>query len=83
MEINVERKRSVEEVGNFVCTENEQIYVVVLDKDEKYPYLLLSLQTFHIIQNYDSMPTRNELEEDIGEKIKEIYNQHNASITLN
>ncbi|GAF22494.1 MULTISPECIES: hypothetical protein [Shouchella] len=82
MEINVDRKRSVEEIGNFVCTEKEKLFVLVLDKGDKYPYLLLSLQTFHIIQNYDSMPTREELEEDIGEKIKEIYSQNYASITL-
>ncbi|GAF15478.1 hypothetical protein JCM19046_3643 [Bacillus sp. JCM 19046] len=82
MEIHVESKRSVDGAGNFICTENNNLFLLAIDTGDKYPFLLLSLQNFAIIQNYDELPTREELEEDIGEPVKEIYNQDHASITL-
>ncbi len=82
MEIHVDGKRNVEGAGDFICTVDKNLYVLALDPTEKYPYLLLSIQSFQIVQNYDEIPSREELEEDIGEEIKEIYSQEYASISL-
>lgn len=82
MDIHIERKRTADKAGDFICTSSDKLFVLIVDPPERYPYLLLCLDTFSIVQNYSSIPSREELEEDIGENIKEIYNQEHATISF-
>ncbi|TES51855.1 hypothetical protein E2L07_14815 [Halalkalibacterium halodurans] len=83
MDVNINPKRQVSQVGDMVSTENDHLYVIVKDEDERaFPYHLVCLRTFTVIQSYDELPTDDELEEDIGETISAVFSHHDANITL-
>jgi hypothetical protein len=81
--VTINRKRSVKEPGDLICTKKDKLYAIIEDSGEKYPYHLLCLETFKIIQSYDSVPTNQEIEEDIGENLNGIYQHKDSHITLN
>ncbi|ADC50154.1 MULTISPECIES: hypothetical protein [Bacillaceae] len=83
MNITINRKRSVKEVGDLVSTKSNKLYAIIEDKGEKYPYHLLCLESFTIIESYDELPSNQEIEEDIGEKLDGIYQHRDSHITLN
>ncbi|WP_017729064.1 hypothetical protein [Halalkalibacterium ligniniphilum] len=84
MDVIIKRRRSVKEAGDLICTKKKKLYAIVVDEDERgFPYHLISLKNFTVIQSYDCLPTNKELEEDIGEKITGIYEHSDSQITLN
>ncbi|WP_088103216.1 hypothetical protein [Halalkalibacter urbisdiaboli] len=83
MKVTINRKRSVQEAGDIISTKKEKLYAIIEDDGEKYPYHLVCLEKFVIIQSYDTLPSNKELEEDIGEKLEGIYQHHDSHITLN
>ncbi|WP_100371761.1 hypothetical protein [Bacillus sp. FJAT-45037] len=83
MNITINRKRSVKEVGDLVSTKSNKLYAIIEDKGEKFPYHLLCLEDFTIIESYDALPSNQEIEEDIGEKLDGIYQHRDSHITLN
>ncbi|WP_059106061.1 hypothetical protein [Shouchella shacheensis] len=83
MEVTIERKRTVEDAGDLICTKSDKLYAIVQDAPERFPFLLICLATFQVVQNYDDLPSREELEEDIEESIEGIYEHSTAEITLN
>ncbi|WP_413375246.1 hypothetical protein [Alkalihalobacillus sp. 1P02AB] len=83
MEITIHKKRSVKEAGDLIATVDNKLYALIEDEDDKYPYLLLNLQTFKIIQNYDSLPTNQELEFDIEAELSGVYHHEDAEININ
>lgn len=83
MDIVINRKRSAEKAGDLIATSGKKLFALVEDRGEKYPYHLICLESFTILQSYDSLPTNQEIEEDIGEKIAGVYRHHDSKITLN
>ncbi|WP_332691560.1 hypothetical protein [Halalkalibacter lacteus] len=83
MNVTINRKRSVKEPGDLISTKKNKLYAIIEDQGEKYPYHLLCLETFIIIQSYDTVPSNQEIEEDIGEKLEGIYQHKDSHITLN
>ncbi|KMK75011.1 hypothetical protein [Alkalihalobacillus pseudalcaliphilus] len=82
MDVIIEKKRSVKTAGDLIATVDERLFALLEDKGERYPYLLLDLQTFEIIQNYDSLPTHEELAEDIEGELSAIYHHDDATIQI-
>ncbi|WP_332630871.1 hypothetical protein [Halalkalibacter flavus] len=83
MNVTINRKRSVNEPGDLISTKKNKLYAIIEDRGEKYPFHLLCLETFMIIESYDSLPTNQEIEEDIGDKLDGIYQHTDSHITLN
>ncbi|MBP3952406.1 hypothetical protein [Bacillus suaedae] len=83
MNITINRKRSVQEPGDLISTKGNKLYALIEDLGEKYPYHLLCLQSFKIVESYDSLPTTSEIEEDIGDKLDGIYQHKDSHITVN
>lgn len=83
MNITINRKRSVQEPGDLISTKGNKLYALIEDHGEKYPYHLLCLQSFKIVESYDSLPTTSEIEEDIGDKLDGIYQHKDSHITVN
>ncbi|GAE28378.1 hypothetical protein JCM9140_4599 [Halalkalibacter wakoensis JCM 9140] len=83
MNVSINRKRSVNEPGDLISTKKNKLYAIIEDQGEKYPYHLLCLQTFKIVESYDSLPSNQELEEDIGEKLDGFYQHKDSYITVN
>ncbi|TWI54461.1 hypothetical protein [Halalkalibacter nanhaiisediminis] len=83
MNITINRKRSVQEAGDLVTTKNNKIYAIICDVGEKYPYHLLCLETFTIVESYDALPTNQEIEEDVGDQLDGVYQHKDSHITLN
>lgn len=80
MNVTFPRKRSVHQVGDLISTTSNKLYALILDEGEKFPYHLLCFETFTIIESYDSIPTNEMIEEDIGEEINGIYDHRNSHI---
>ncbi|WP_062049362.1 hypothetical protein [Bacillus sp. JCM 19034] len=83
MNITINRKRTVEETGDLISTKGSRLYAIIEDKGERFPYHLLCLKTFTIIESYDKIPSNKEIEEDIGEKINGVYHHTDSHITVN
>ncbi|MCM3714486.1 hypothetical protein [Halalkalibacter oceani] len=83
MNITINRKRSVQEPGDLVSTKGNKLYAIICDHGEKYPYHLLCLETFTIIESYDSLPTNDEIEEDVKDELDGVYQHRDSHITLN
>lgn len=81
--ITINRKRSVQDPGDLITTKTNKLYAIIEDSGEKYPYHLLCLKTFKIIQSYDDMPTNDEIQEDVGEELDGVYQHTDSAITLN
>ncbi len=83
MNVTINRKRSVDRAGDLISTHTNKLYALINDPGEKFPYHLLCLDSFTIIESYDSLPTNQEIEEDIGEEINGVYEHRDSHITLN
>ncbi|WZX99560.1 hypothetical protein NSQ26_09490 [Bacillus sp. FSL W7-1360] len=82
MDIHVNEPLAARKPGDMIYTKDNHMYIIIEDKGESYPFLLVCLQTFTVIQNYDSLPTWKELEEDIAEEIEAIYKQEDARLSV-
>lgn len=83
MNVTINRKRSIQEPGDLISTKGNKLYAIIEDRGEKFPYHLLCLETFTIVESYDSLPSNQEIEEDIGDKLDGIYQHNDSHITLN
>ncbi|NEU31855.1 hypothetical protein GN156_13870 [bacterium LRH843] len=84
MNITINRKRAVNEPGDLISTKNNKLYAIICDPDEKkYPYHLLCFDTFTVIESYDTLPTNEEIEEDIEDELDGVYQHRDSHITLN
>ncbi|KYG27033.1 hypothetical protein [Alkalihalobacillus trypoxylicola] len=82
MLIDIDEIRTVKEAGDLIATVDEKLYALVEDKGDKYPFHLVCLQTFSVIQSYDSLPSNTEIEEDVGVEIHDVYDHERASIKI-
>ncbi len=83
MNITINRKRSIQEPGDLVTTKNNKIYAIIFEEGEKFPYHLLCLETFTIVESYDALPTNQEIEEVIDDQLDGVYQHRDSHITLN
>ncbi|GAE31101.1 hypothetical protein [Halalkalibacter hemicellulosilyticus] len=82
MNISINRKRTVQEAGDLISTKGNHLYAIIEDKGERFPYHLVCLKTFTIVESYDTLPTNKEIEEDTGEKINGIYDHTDSHISV-
>mgnify|MGYP001472029400 CR=1 FL=1 len=82
MDVTIHRNRCVAQVGDLFSTASNKLYALIYDEGEKYPYHLLSFQTFTIVESYDALPTKEEIEEDIDEEITGIYDHRDSHIHI-
>lgn len=83
MDITINRKHSVKEAGDLILTKQNNLYALIYDQGERYPYHLICFNTFTVVQSYDTLPTNKDIEEDVDDTLIGIYEHENSHITLN
>jgi hypothetical protein len=63
--------------------DKEQIFLVALEEDEEeFPYVLINLSNARLVQNYEDIPTIEQIESWIGE-IKIVAPSNKLTLHLN
>ncbi|MBP0724259.1 hypothetical protein J5Y03_03555 [Bacillus sp. RG28] len=63
--------------------EKEQIFLVALEEDEEeFPYVLINLSNARLVQNYEDIPTIEQIESWIGE-VKIVAPSNKLTLHLN
>ena len=67
----------------MITLEKEQIFLVALEEDEEeFPYVLINLSNARLVQNYEDIPTIEQIESWIGE-IKIVVPSNKLTLHLN
>ncbi|MGO4887323.1 hypothetical protein ACJ2A9_06180 [Anaerobacillus sp. MEB173] len=74
------RIKKVKGHGDIILSKKGELYALVLDNGERYPYHLISLDEYVVIQSFDKIPTNKEIEDEIEAKIDAIFN--NKSVKM-
>ncbi|WP_096199676.1 hypothetical protein [Bacillus sp. FJAT-45350] len=82
MELVDNRKTKLTSHGEFIIDKRGKIFVIIYEEDVKYPYHLVCLQQYSIIQSFDSIPSKKVVEEEIGSKIDGVFPNKAVKLTI-
>ncbi|MGL4820631.1 MAG: hypothetical protein ACRC5C_11720 [Bacilli bacterium] len=66
------RKRSIERIGDIIVDLDGHIYTVIYEPKVSYPYHLVDLEDFEVVQSFDSLPGIEDVERNIGNGVHYI-----------
>ncbi len=82
MQVIDNRSKEFSSHGEIILDSDGNLYILILEKGERYPYHLVCLQSFTVLQSFDKVPTKDEIEEEIESTIDDIFNPNSLKIVI-